>query len=87
MMLTGVQIGGSDGPWMRVGDIVRVKKTGKKGRITDINWRYDSLTHKYVGHNITLEYENPCVGYDEDEQDLTLDDVEFDILEKLARDA
>jgi len=87
MTITGVQIGGRDGPWLRLGDRVRVKKTGQRGRVADINHRYDHCTSKYAGHNIILEYENPCVGYDEDDQDLTPDDIEFvDILDKLARE-
>jgi hypothetical protein len=83
--ITGVQIGGRDGLWLRVGDIVIVKKTGQKGKVSDISWRYNPLKHKYDGHVVTVEYANPCVGYDEDEQDLSPEDVEFDILEKMAR--
>jgi hypothetical protein len=85
MTITGVQVGGRDGPWMRVGDVVMVKKTGQKGRITHICWKYNPGLHKYDGHIITLEFENPCVGYDEAEECLTPDDLEFDVLEKLAR--
>ena len=85
MTITGVQIGGRNGPWMRLGDRVRVKKTCKTGRIVDFNHNWQRGLK--VGPNlVTIDYDRGGSSFD-DEEELTIEDIEFDVLEQLATDA
>lgn len=83
MTLTGVQLG-RGGPWLKLGDRVRVKKTGKCGILVELNWNF----HPRPGegrHIVRIKFPNPCDEFADD--DLFVEDIEFDPLEQMAKDA
>lgn len=83
MILTAVQIGGPDGPFMKLGDRVRVKRTGKTGTLIGLSWNFHP--RPYEGRYIVdVEFPNPCDRFDD--VLLFLEDIEFDPLEQMARE-
>lgn len=77
-MITGMQ---DSGIWWLVGDRVYVKGSRRKGTIAGFNWRFGK--GKRLPNEVEVDFDDD--GPDEEDV-LTIADLELDLMEKLARD-